>query len=170
LQENKEKDGKYMEPKQKSFEVSLKKGEIGEQIIREILENQGWVVYMPFTKDRAHYFDMLATQNKERVIAIDVKTKARFNKWPAQGINVRSYNEYMKFVSDTGVPFYIVFIDDKCGDIHAKDITKLKDPIFPNDKVIAWDINQMKHLGNIGEEKIQELSKYDQRNYDYNPT
>lgn len=158
-----------MEQKLKNFNIALKKGEIGEQIIREMLESRGWVVYMPFTKDRAHYFDMLATKNKERVIAIDVKTKARFNKWPVQGINIKSYNEYMKFVNDTGVPFYIVFVDDKCGDIHVKDITKLIDPIFPNKKIIAWNIDQMIHLGNIGKDKIKELSQYDQRNYEYNP-
>ena len=86
-----------METIHKSFEVALKKGEIGEQIIREYLEKKGWIVYFPFTKDKAHAFDILATKNKEKVFALDVKTKARLNNWPAQGINIKSYKEYLSF-------------------------------------------------------------------------
>jgi len=68
-----------MEQRQRSFKPALKKGEIGEMIIQDFLEKRGWIVYRPFTKDKAHYFDALATKNKEKVIAIDVKTKARLN-------------------------------------------------------------------------------------------
>jgi hypothetical protein len=152
-----------------SFEIALKKGEAGEQIIRDYLERRGWVVYFPFTKNRAHYFDMLATKNKEKVIAIDVKTKARLNKWAAQGINKKSYDEYMKFVDSTNVPFYIVFVDDKLGDVHAQDIKRLTRPIRVNDKILAWLLSDMKFLFNIGPENIRLLSGYDQRNYDFTP-
>lgn len=142
---------------------------MGERIIREYLEGRGWVVYFPFTKNRAHYFDMLATKNKEKVIAIDVKTKARLNKWPAQGIDIRHYNEYMKMANSTGVPFFIVFIDDKTGDVHAQDIKKLSDPIRVNDKIMAWKLSQMVLLFNIGPDNINKLSFYDQRAYSFNP-
>ena len=60
--------------------AQVKKGNIGEKIIQQYLEGKGWKVYKPFTKG-AHWFDMLACKNKAKVIAIDVKTKARFNKW-----------------------------------------------------------------------------------------
>lgn len=155
---------------QRNFETALKKGELGERIIREYLEGRGWVVYFPFTKNRAHYFDMLATKNKEKVIAIDVKTKARLNKWAAQGIDIRHYNEYMKMANSTGVPFFIVFIDDKTGDVHAQDIKKLSDPIRVNDKIMAWKLSQMVLLFNIGPDNISKLSLYDQRTYSFNPT
>lgn len=155
--------------KQKSFDIALKKGEIGERIIREYLENKGWIVYIPFTKHKAHYFDILATKNKEKAIAIDVKTKARLNKWDAQGIDTRHYNQYMSFLKNHNVPFYICFIDDKSGDVHVAELDKLKEPIQVNKFIIAWNVSQMSLLMNIGEELINELSKYDQRNYDYNP-
>ena len=93
----------------KSFEIALKKGDIGEKIIQEYLENKGWIVYRPFTKNKSHYFDMLCTFEKEKVLAIDVKTKARFNKWEAQGINVKSYNEYINFIKT------IEFVSFKLG-------------------------------------------------------
>ena len=81
---------------QKNFEIRLKKGEIGEGIVRSLLESKGWIVYCPFTKG-AHAFDMIATLNKERAIALDVKAKARMNKYPATGINLDHYEQYKRF-------------------------------------------------------------------------
>jgi Holliday junction resolvase-like predicted endonuclease len=154
---------------QKSFEKALTKGELGEEIIRGYLEGRGWIVYQPFTKNKAHYFDILATKNKESVIAIDVKTKARLNKWNATGINIKAYNEYLKFINTVNVPFYLIFIDDKNGDVHWAELVKLTEPIYPNEYIIAWSLNQMNFLFKISDEKIKELSMYDQRNYKYNP-
>jgi hypothetical protein len=151
------------------FETSLKKGELGEQIIRKYLELKGWIVYCPFTKDKAHYFDMLCTFNKEKVLAIDVKTKARLNKWNAQGINIKSYNEYLNFTATTSVPFYLIFVDDKTGHVHLADLNKLKNHIYPNQNIIAWNIDDMQFLFKISEEEIKQLSEYDQRNYNFNP-
>lgn len=159
-----------MEQKRKSFETALKKGEIGEIIIQEFLEKRGWIVYRPFTKDKAHYFDALATKNKEKVIAIDVKTKARLNNWRAQGINIKSYNEYKKFINKINVPFYLFFIDDKCGDVYTAELSKLRNSFNPTPYIIAWYLEDMFYLFNIGEDNIKLLSEYDQRNYKYNPS
>lgn len=153
--------------RQINFEKSLKKGQIGERIIWEFLEDRGWIVYKPYTENKPHYFDIIATRNKEKVIAIDVKTKARFNKWAAQGININHYEQYLHFVKTTNVPFYLVFIDDKIGDVHVADITKLKNGFNPNKNVIAWSLDQMHFLFKIDHETIENLSKYDQRNYKF---
>lgn len=152
-----------------NFDISLKKGEIGEKIIREYLENKGWIVYQPITKNKPHYFDMLCTYDKEKVIAIDVKTKARLNKWNAQGIDIRHYNQYMNFINTTNVNFYLFFIDDKNGDVHCADLKNLHNPIHINNKIIAWYLNDMSYIFSISNEKINELSNYDQRNYNFNP-
>jgi hypothetical protein len=151
------------------FQKALKKGDIGEDIVTEFLEKKGWIIYRPFTKDKAHYFDMLCTLNKEKVIAIDVKTKARLNKWAAQGINIKSYNEYLNFVEMTKVNFYLIFVDDKNGQVYLADLITLKNPIYPNSKIIAWKLDDMKYLFTISDEDIERLSKYDQRNYEFNP-
>ena len=153
----------------KNFDIAMQKGELGEKIIRDFLQDKGWIVYFPFTKDKAHFFDMLCTFNKDKVIAIDVKTKARLNKWNAQGIDKRHYQQYLSFVKKSNVNFYLIFIDDKTGDVYACDISKLKNPIFPNPKIIAWELKQMKFLFKITENQINELTKFDQRNYNFNP-
>jgi hypothetical protein len=145
-----------------------KKGDIGEQIVRSYLEGKGWIVYEPVT-DGPHYFDKLATKNKDRVIALDVKTKARLNYWSAQGINIKHYNEYINFTKTTSIPFFLFFVDDKNGDVHMVNILDLQDPIYPNSAIIAWDLKQMDYLFNIGEENIRLLSQFDTRNHDYSP-
>lgn len=141
-----------------------KKGKIGEDIVKAMLIEKGWVPYSP-EPGRPHYFDILATKDKKSVIAIDVKTKARLNKWYAQGINISHYNQYINFVNITNVPFYLVFVDDKIGDIHLANITKLKNPIYPSLGIIAWPLDQMQKIGNIGGENIEKLSTYDQRSW-----
>lgn len=153
----------------KDFNTSLKKGDIGEQIFRKYLEDRGWIVYCPFTKDKAHYFDQLATKNKEKVIALDIKTKARLNKWAKTGINIKSYNEYMKFVKTVNVPFYLVFIDDKNGDVYTQELKKLKNGELLTSDIIVWELKDMNYLFNIGKDNIELLSRYDQREYEYKP-
>lgn len=159
-----------MERKRVNFETALKKGEIGEMIVQDFLEKRGWIVYRPFTKDKAHYFDALATKDKEQVIAIDVKTKARLNKWRAQGIDIRTYNEYKRFIDKVNVPFYLFFVDDKNGDVHAAELSKLKNAFNPVSYIIAWYLDEMFYLFNIGEDNIKKLSELDQRSYKYNPS
>jgi hypothetical protein len=153
----------------KNFEIALKKGNIGEDIVSKYLENKGWIIYRPFTKDKAHYFDMLCTYNKEKVIAIDVKTKARLNKWNAQGIDIRHYKEYLNFIEITKVNFYLIFVDDKTGEVHLAELSKLNNPIYPNKQIIAWNVNDMRYLFSISENDINNLSQYDQRSYKFKP-
>lgn len=145
-----------------------KKGKLGEQLVREMIIKNGWVVYTP-SEGQAHGFDILATKDKKRIIAIDVKTKARLNKWEAQGINRSVYYEYCYFSQNHNIPFYLVFVDDKNGDIHAVDIAKLHNPINVNDYIIAWPLSQMKLIGKIDEMKIKELSQFDTRTWHYSP-
>lgn len=154
----------------RNFEIALIKGNIGEEIVTEFLQKKGWIVYRPYTKNKAHYFDMLCTFNKEKTIAIDVKTKARLNKWNAQGINKKAYLEYLNFVEKTKVNFYLIFVDDKSGEVHLADITKLDDPIYPNENIIAWNLDKMQYLFTISKDDILRISKYDQRNYEFNPS
>ncbi len=151
------------------FELAKKKGEMGEEIVREWLEARGWIVYGPKTKNKAHYFDQLATKDKQKVVAIDVKTKSRLNKWAATGINRRHYNEYMRFCEKVNVKFYLVFVDDKNGDVHCQELRELKKGFSPSPRIIAWHLKDMIFLFNIGEEAVAKLSALDQRNHEYQP-
>ena len=157
--------------KQKNFEETkkFKKGKIGEDIVRGILQSKGWVTYSPDISG-PHYFDILAIKDKEKVIAIDVKTKARFNNYPAQGIDLRHYEEYLRFINTCSIPFYLIFVDDKNGDIHVAKLDDLKDPFYPAKHIIAWGLYQMKKIATIQDVKFfEEMAKLDERSYKYNP-
>lgn len=157
-------------PKQpRDFYKAVDKGDIGEEIIQEYLEKKGYTVYKHSTQDKPHWIDAFAAKGKEKLIAYDVKTKARFNKWPAQGINKSSHEEYKKLAKQFGVPFLLFFVDDKNGNVHAANLEKLSEGFEPNDYLIAWELKEMNYLFNIGKERIEQISKLDQRNYDYKP-
>jgi len=68
------------------------------------------------------------------------------------------------------VPFYLIFIDDKCGDVYTAELAKLKNYFNPTPYIIAWYLDEMFFLFNIGEENIKKLSEFDQRSYKYNPS
>ena len=144
------------------------KGNIGEEIIVDFLEKKDFIVYKPITKNKPHWIDIFATKNKKDIYAIDVKTKARFNKWAAQGINYNHYLDYKNLLETTNINVYLFFIDDKNGDVHCAELSKLRNPFYVLDRtIIAWSLQQMKLIHTLDREQINELSKYDNRNYEY---
>lgn len=157
-----------------SFDIALEKGEYAEKIIREYLEKFGYVVYFPFTKNRAHAFDMLATLGKEKVIALDVKAKARMNKLPMTGINERTWNEYKNFSDKCNVPFKLIFVDEHPSEkrVYGNDLSELGEP----DKVLnkgsknaiyLWNLTKMKDMFSLTDEQFTELTTLSQRSYEY---
>jgi len=166
-----------------NFSVALKKGAIGEQIIRQKMEQKGWTVYMPLTEG-AHHFDMLATLRKERAIALDVKTKSRMNKWNATGVNQRHFEQYQQFSQLHNMPFWIVFVDEGLKSIYGNELKSLEVPYhcevdgytYPRTLnmrnggcVRLWPLNTMVHLGDLSDEKAAKLTELSQRNYGFEP-
>jgi len=158
---------------QRSFEKALNKGEYGEQIVREYLESKGYVVYFPFTKDRAHAFDMLATLGKEKVIGLDVKSKARMNKWRKTGINQKSYNEYISFSNKANIPFYLVFVDEHPAEmsVYAGEIKAIGEPELletcNSTRLCLWSLDRFIRLFALTNDMREKLIENSQRSYEY---
>jgi hypothetical protein len=158
---------------QRSFEKSLRKGEYGETIVREFLEGKGFVVYFPFTKDRAHAFDMLATLGKEKVIGLDVKSKARLNKWRKTGINKKSYDEYINFSQKANIPFWLVFVDEHPEEmsVYAGEIKSIGKPELLQTAtgtiICLWSLDCFENWFDISFEMANKLKAHSQRNYEY---
>lgn len=164
-----------------SFEQALRKGAVGEQIVREWLEVKGFVVYQPLT-DGAHAFDMMAIQNKKLVIALDVKAKAAMNKWPATGVDVNALRVYKEFMNRHNMPFFIAFVDERKREVYGNWISVLeklrivggiKYPRVIENKygkqIRLWPLEAMKLIAKLDEAKAQELRQLSQRNYQYAP-
>jgi hypothetical protein len=163
----------------KSFELSLKKGDLAENIIKRKLEEKGWVVYQPVTAG-AHCFDMLCIKNKKRVIAIDVKSKARMNKFPATGIDYRHFCQYKTFSENHLVEFWVIFVDEFLKKIYGNTIQELEKQrvessiTYPymiktkeGNQIRLWPLSAMISIADLNEKQCEDLIVLNQRKYAY---
>lgn len=159
-----------------NFQRALKKGEIGEQIIKQYLEGNGWVVYQP-TTDGAHCFDMLSIKDKKTAIALDVKAKARLNFLPATGIDQRHFEEYKLFSNKHLMPFWVVFVDEMQKSIYGQEIAELEKKrivdgveypkLISKGRIRIWPLIAMKDIASLDDKQIEQLKEHNQRNYKY---
>jgi Holliday junction resolvase len=162
-----------------NFEVSLRKGTLAEEIIREKLEERGWVVYRPKTAG-AHCFDMLCMKNKKEVIAIDVKSKARMNKFPATGIDYKNFLEYKSFSETHLINFWVIFVDEFKQMIYGNTIVELEKLRTENGKnypfmmetkrgakIRLWPLSAMLKIADLDDKQSENLKCLNQRNYNY---
>lgn len=162
----------------RNFEIALKKGDIGERIVRAYLEAKGWVVYRPETEG-PHCFDMLSIREKRTAIAIDVKAKARLNRYPATGINQKHFEEYFAFSKKHNMPFWLVFVDEMQREVYGNTIEELEKPReidgrkYPmvmewKTPTRIWPLSVMKTISKLTEEHCKELVSVSQRKHEYN--
>ena len=163
---------------QQSFETALAKGEIGENIVRDMLEKKGWVVYKPVT-DKAHAFDIMAIKDKKHVMAFDVKAKARRSLYPDTGIDERHYQVYKTFQDQHNITFWVVFIDENEKKAYGNEIDKLNESTLVNHNgkqiqypmvsngIRYFSLNNMINIFTLDDSYADKLKELSQRNYDY---
>jgi hypothetical protein len=164
-----------METTPRNFNTALEKGEYGEQIVRCILEEKGFIVYKPNTEG-AHAFDILAIKDKSKCIAMDVKAKARRNKYADTGINLRHYNVYKRFADKHAMDFWLIFVDEMLGSIYGNTLEKLDEPKkvdgikYPynsNNSIRYWPISSMIVIHQLNQKERADLACLSQRSYNY---
>jgi hypothetical protein len=159
---------------QSSFERALMKGELAEAFVRKHFEHRGWVCYKHFTTNKAHGFDIMGTINKGTPIIFEVKAKARLNKFDATGVDKNAYNKYKKFVEESGMIFWLIFVDEYVGDVRGQEFKKLGHPIELKSSITGltycvWYRSTMKYFFDLTGEQMAQLSTFNQRNYDFDP-
>lgn len=170
-----------MIPSNFKFQKALKKGSIGEGIIRRLLEQKGWVVYQPSTEG-AHSFDMMAILKKKTAVAIDVKTKARMNYLPATGVDMKHFLEYRAFSIRHQMPFYIVFVDEMERKIYGNQLGVLEEKRIVNNvyypymmhtkqgkDIRVWPLEAMRPIAPLPDDEALYLESLNQRSYNYEP-
>jgi len=75
-------------------------GNIGERIIKNILEDLGNVVYSTNT-NKAHGVDFFVMNSKVNAFCVEVKTERRFEKYNALTINKNVFEDYLKLSKTT---------------------------------------------------------------------
>jgi hypothetical protein len=159
--------------------TTVKKGNVGESIVKNIFEQKGYIVYKAVT-EKAHAFDFLAIKDKKVFIIGEIKSKARLNKFNATGIDTRHYNEYLTIMSTMKTDIILFFIDEHpkeervyCQKLSLLSKEKTIDNVkFPNTTIVKnitlFSLNDMCEVKKLNTEELQLLKQYSTRNYNYN--
>jgi len=158
--------------------IQVKKGNIGEQKVRELLEKSNKVIYKPIT-DSAHCFDNLVSSGKKDFVIVEVKTKPKRKYHPDTGIDYRHYNEYKTVSKIHNLPVYLFFVDEMLGEIYGGKLSELeqlkehkhKEKSYSYPKVengiIYFFQPDMKVFCKLTKDDIESLKKVSSRSYDY---
>ena len=160
----------------------VKKGNMGEEIVKKYLLKKGFTVYVPIS-DCPHNFDMLTSLNKRELCIYEVKTKAKRNFMPDTGINYSHYLEYKQISQQHNLPVFLVFVDELIQQIYGGFLHDLDSPTIQlfNGRNISYPKIEnckgvpiiffyqptMKIIGNLNEEEAKEIKEMNTRNYKY---
>lgn len=158
--------------------IQVKKGNLGEEIVLKKLEEKGYIVYKSIT-EKAHAFDFLAVKDKKVFIIAEVKSKARFNKFEATGIDIKSFEEYKYIYENQKIDIVLFFVDEHPKEeriycqklsilMQEKIINEIQYPNFNISKgKILFSLSDMKELCKLTKEQLNELKKYSSRSHEY---
>lgn len=161
--------------------TTVKKGTVGEQIVRQYLSKLGFISYAPETEG-AHPFDKLvASRDKTTIMIAECKTKARRDYYPDTGIDLRHYNDYKTVSYNHNLRVFIFFVDEKLKSVYGNYLDELEVPRqvklnsgkiidYPliQQPIIYFPIEAMKTIGSLSEEQARTLETLSTRNPAYN--
>lgn len=163
--------------------TTVKKGTLGEQIVRQYLISHGFVPYAPEGAG-AHPFDKLVASNdKTKIMIAECKTKARRDYYPDTGIDLRHYDDYKTVSFNHNLRVFIFFIDEKLKSVYGNYLDVLEMPriVSVRDKLIEYPlidknhtpviiyfpIDAMEKIGTLTDEQAKTLSSLSTRNPAY---
>lgn len=153
---------------------SVKKGTIGERIVRYVLEKNGWVVYQCVSRDKAHVIDCIAYKEKKTQRFLEVKTKSFMRNPDRTGFNTCDLEVYTHYLKEKNQDIFILFVDQAKKKIYGNFLSKLIEPkeedgmLFPNEFISKYDgksitvfpLSSMIDIAELSEDQIKELKKY----------
>lgn len=162
-----------------------KKGQVGEQIVDDLILNAGkFIPYAPVL-DNAHVFDrLIASTDKRKLMIIEIKAVDARDYYPDTGISIGHCKEY-KYIQDKyNIDIWILFVDSKLKKIYGNSLNKLiekaevehgnkllKYPkIKPNfsavgGKIIYFPLINMVDISELTDEQCKELKKFNNKGY-----
>lgn len=155
---------------------TVKKGKIGERIVKEWLISQGYIVYDP-ANNGIHPFDFICAMMDKNIFIVDVKTKPARYKYPDQGIDLRHYNDYTEKLINHNIDIWLFFVDENAKQIYGNLLSELNKPhqvihkgkilIYPyreqHTKIIYFPIDKMITIKDLSIFEIEEIKKHSSR-------
>jgi Holliday junction resolvase-like predicted endonuclease len=158
--------------------ITVKKGNLGESIVRRALEKKGYIVYKAIT-EKAHGFDFLAVKDKRVFVIAEVKSKARMNKFEATGIDVRHLNDYVTVMEQQNLKVVLFFVDEHpkekrvyCQSLYELLIPCVVDGVeYPNYSIakgiVLFPLSKMIEVEKLTDDESNTLTELSSRNYEY---
>lgn len=154
--------------------ITVKKGDIGEQLVIDYLSKKNFVVYKPITQG-AHPFDNLcASRDKKKIFIAEVKTKEARKYYPDTGINIRNYSEYKFIQNKYNLKVYLFFVDATNMKIYGNIIDMLETeytikgktyPLIQNG-IIYFPLIKMKEITELTKDQVNIIRGYTTKHYD----
>lgn len=123
--------------------ATTRKGAAGEEICFDYLRRKGHTIYRPDDTGRRHPIDSLVLHGEKlTLIAADVKTKPRRQKYPDTGINIKHYGEYCCIQKVNGIRVFLFFVDEDLLKIYGNFLNVLdeKRKIFHEGRWLTYPI------------------------------
>jgi len=148
--------------------IEVKRGNIGEKLVKEYLEDKGYILYIPVTEG-PHPFDQLVVSPNKDLFICEVKTKPARIKYPDTGVDIRSYNTYKNKSETYNLPVLLCFVDDFNGSMYGNWLHILDKPHgnYPlrYKGIIYWNLSSMKVFRTLNINECNEIKKYSTSNY-----
>lgn len=162
-----------------------KKGELGEEIVDNLILNKGkFIPYAPVL-DNAHIFDRLvASRDKSKLMIVEIKTVDARDYYPDTGISIKHYEEYSEIEKKYGIDIWVLFVDSKKKEIYGNTLDNLRQytktmhngrfleypMIEPNftavgGKIIYFPLKNMVTICKLSERQAKELQGLNNKGY-----
>ena len=152
----------------------VKKGNIGEALVKDFLESKDLMVYGMMTPG-AHLVDyIVTTKDKKEMFIAEVKTKPGRKYVADTGFDTRHLNEY----KNTVLPVHMFFVDEDSKTIYSGNLnTMLISRVvghrtYPMEGTGEWDSHItyfpreiMGYCCDISEENINKLKQFNNSSY-----
>lgn len=143
-----------------------KKGNIGEEIIRNMLRKKGYVIYEP-VDNAPHLIDIFCHHSQKDLICIEVKTKRRRANWEDTGFETRHYKEYIRLLENHRLDTFIAFVDDFEECIYGQKLSHLMQFANEYKGQVYFSLQEMKFIHRLTDRQLNDLKKLTTERYDY---
>lgn len=135
-------------------------GYVGEEMIKEIFENNGCVVYTTRTK-KSHPVDLIVFDGKDdKMIYVEIKTKPRRCFYEDTGINLKScWKRYNRLINRFKVNLFIYFIDEFEECIYSINLNKIikNFKFHVEDKIIYFNLCDCEFQRFLTKEELESI-------------
>lgn len=157
----------------------VRKGRLGEAIVRHYLESRGWIVYEPVT-EAPHGFDKLAVREKKQMVIAEVKTKARMTQWAATGFDRCHLREYEHIQQKYGIDVFVFFVDEHLRKVYGQSLSRLLQPHDNADghwprylttregrEIVLFALDAMTDIARLSDDNVDTLASLSRRQHPY---